>query len=223
MRRSAESGFTLLEVLMVLALLGVLIAFAWPDFAAVSAGERLKDSAQQMRALIAMCRAEAMNETVNYRIKIRLDGGVRVLRQADALNAPQLYITPRSGWAHQAVLLEDVWVEAVQDLPEGPPPIQIIDEKLEFPEMVVDPQRIDERAQPVEINFAPNGDCDSLRWVLRDARGQGLLMTLDGRLGRVAIADWAALPRADLRRPERLPEEEEVKYSAEDYQTEHRR
>jgi prepilin-type N-terminal cleavage/methylation domain-containing protein len=142
MRRQTGRAFTLLEVLLVIVLLGVLFAFAWPDFAAATEGERLKESAQRMRALIAMCRAEAMNETVCYRIKIRLDGGVRVHRQADALLAPQLYITPRAGWARQDMLLEDVWVEAVQDLPEGPPPIQIIDEKLEFPEMAIEPQRI---------------------------------------------------------------------------------
>ena len=218
MRRSVANGFTLLEVLMVIALLAVLLAFAWPDFAAASAGEQLKESAQRMRALIAMCRAEAMNETVCYRIKIRLDGGVRVHRQADALKAPQLYITPRAGWAHQDMLLDDVWVEAVQDLPEGPPPIQIIDEQLEFPEMAIEPQRIEEFERPCEINFEPNGNCNSLRWVLRDARGQGLLMTLDGRLGRVTLGEWPAVSLADLQRPPRLPEEEEAEYRPEDYQ-----
>lgn len=218
MRRSVPRGFTLLELLIVIALIGVLLAFALPDFTAVREGEHLKESAQRFRVLVAMCRAEAMNQTLRYRIRIRPDGSVHVYRQADAVKAPHLYIAPPVEWAQVPVLLPDVWVAAVQVLPEGPPPVRIIDDKLQFPEMEILPSPIEEFEQPIDVDFEPDGTSNSLRWVVRDVRGRGLLLTLDGRLGRVTTDDWEAAKPEDARRPEALPEEPEVKYSPEDFQ-----
>jgi hypothetical protein len=116
------------------------------------------------------------------------------------------------------VLLPEVWVEAVQVLPEGPPPIRIVDERLVFPETQIDPVPVVELERPVELNFEPDGTSNSLRWVLRDERRRALLLTLDGRLGRVTVEAWTSVPQDEIRRPERLPDEEEVKYVAEDYQ-----
>jgi prepilin-type N-terminal cleavage/methylation domain-containing protein len=218
MRQPVHKGFTLLELLMVLTLLGALFALVWPDFESASRSKHLEESAERIRTLVAMCRADAMNETVRYRIKVRPDGSLRVLRQAHPLNAPHLYIRPRVAWAQTAFLLDDVWVEALQILPDGPPPIRIVDEKLEFPETEIEPVPIAELGAPVEIDFDPDGTCNSLRWVLRDTRGFGLLLTLDGRLGRVMIEDWKPVPPEQLRRPEPWPEEEEPEYHPEDFQ-----
>jgi hypothetical protein len=217
MRQPVHMGFTLLELLLVITLLGALFAIVWPDFESASRSRHLEESAERMRTLVAMCRADAMNETVRYRIKIRLDGGVRVLRQADPLKAPHLYIRPRVGWAQTAFLLDDVWVEALQVLPDGPPPIRIVNERLEFPEMEIEPVAIEEVGVPVEIDFEPDGTCKSLRWVLRDTHGFGLLLTLDGRLGGVTIEDWPFVPPEQLRRPDPQPEEEEPEYHPEDF------
>lgn len=217
MRQTVHNGFTLLEVLMVVALLGVVAAFMWPEFHNVATAEHVKESARRLQALVSMCRAEAMNETRTYRIRTRPDGSVRVLCQADALKAPHLYITPPVGWARQQILLSDVWVEGVQLLPEGPPPIRIIDEQLEFPEVEIKPVPVVELPAALDLDFAPDGTCNSLRWVLRDERGSGLLVTLDGRFGRVKIEDWTAVPEGEIRRPEALPEEDEVEYNPESY------
>lgn len=217
MRQPMRAAFTLLELLLVVSLIGVLVAFAWPDFSRAASGESLKESARRLQALVSMCRAEAMNETRTYRIRTRPDGSVRVLCQADALKAPHLYITPPVGWARQQILLSDVWVEGVQLLPEGPPPIRIIDEQLEFPEVEIEPVPVVELPAALDLDFAPDGTCNSLRWVLRDERGSGLLVTLDGRFGRVKIEDWTAVPEGEIRRPEALPEEDEVEYNPESY------
>jgi prepilin-type N-terminal cleavage/methylation domain-containing protein len=217
MRPHSKPAFTLLELLLVITLLSVLIALAWPDFSAASEGEQLQQSAQRMRALLAMCRAEAMNQTVRHQVLFRRDGRVCVKCQADALRAPHLYITPRSGWARVVVLSPEVWVEAVQVLPEGPPPIRIVDERLVFPETQIDPVPVVELERPIELNFEPDGTSNSLRWVLRDERGRALLATLDGRLGRVTIEPWTSVSQDELHRPERVPDEEEVEYVPEDH------
>jgi prepilin-type N-terminal cleavage/methylation domain-containing protein len=217
MRRTVRRGFTLLEVLMVTALLALLAALAWPDFHTAARGEQLRESGQRFRALVAMCRAEAMNETVRYRLKIRPDGSLHVLRQADPLLAPHLYITPRVDWARTAVLLEDVWIEGVQLLPEGPPPIRIIDERLQFPESEILPTPVQELEQALLIDLDPDGTFPSLRLVLRDAQGRALLLTLDGRVGRVLVDDWPAILPEDALRPEPLEKEEEPEFKREDY------
>jgi len=213
-----DPGFTLVEVLMVVVLLGVLAALTWPDFSAAARAEHLQQSAQRIRSLVAMCRAEAMNQTCRYRILIRPDGSLRVRRQADPIKAPHLYITPPEGWARTDLLLKDVWVSDIQVLPEGPPPIRIIDDKLEFPEMEINLVPVEELEEPVEIKFDPDGQCNSMRWVLRDGRGRGLLVTLDGRLGRVSSEAWEALPADQVRRPEPVAEEKEPEYVPEDHE-----
>lgn len=217
MCRTTTSGFTLLELLLVIALIGVLAAFVVPDFGTVTQAERLGESAYRIESLVAMCRAEAMNESRVYRIIIELDGTMRVRQQVDPLLAPHLFNPLRTSWHRTQVLLEGVWVEAVQLLPLGPPPIQIIDEELAFPEMEIEPLPIQEFEYPILIDFDPDGSCPSLRWVLRDVRGRGLLMTLDGRLGRVTTEDWELVPPDQLERPEPIEVEEEEIYDAEDF------
>jgi prepilin-type N-terminal cleavage/methylation domain-containing protein len=218
MTRYLRRGFTLLELLMVIMLLALLAVFAFPDLHTASRSEHLRESAQRIRALVAMCRAEAMNEMTRYRILVRPDGTVRVRCQADALKAPHLYITPPVDWARTAFLLEDVFVEGLQFLPEGPPPIRIINEKLQFPEMELVFTPVEELERPLLVDFDPDGTCNSLRLVLRDVRGRGLLLTLDGRVGRLQVEDWTPVSPDDVQRPAPLEEEDEPKYKAEDFE-----
>lgn len=211
-------GFTLLEMLMVIAILGVVAMFVVPNFDRGAEAEHLSESGRRMRSLVTMCRAEAMNQTVRYRVRIRPDGTVRVLRQADALKAPHLYIRPPVDWVQTEILLPDVWVAAIQVLPEGPTPVRIIDDKLEFPETELLPIPVEELERAIDIDFEPDGTTNSLRWVLRDVRGKGLLLTLDGRLGRITTDEWPNVAPEDATRPEAWPEEEAVTYNPEDFQ-----
>ncbi len=218
MRRYVQPGFTLLEMLLVISLLGIVVAFAWPDFSAATRAERLQESARRMEALVSMCRAEAMNESRRYRIMVRPDGSVRTMSQLDGIKAPHVYTKVHAGWAMTEVLLDDVWVAAVQELPEGPPPIRIVDEHLQFPETKVEPIAIEEFEQDVTIDFEPDGSSNSLRWVLRDIQGRALLITLDGRLGRMTVEGWEPIPPEEVQRPKSVEEDETEEPKLEDFE-----
>jgi prepilin-type N-terminal cleavage/methylation domain-containing protein len=186
--RRFQRGFTLLEVLLVIGLLGALLAFVVPNFAGFERSQGLDESVQRMRALVSMCRAQAANEGHALRLVFRRDGTLRVQQQRDPLDAPNEYVAVKADWA-QSPLLPGVWVEAVQVLGDGPPPIQVYDEDRGY--LVVEP---DEAPTPVAdldgdltLDVAPDGTCQSLRWILRDRRGLGQQLSLDGRVGRLRV------------------------------------
>lgn len=203
-----RDAFTLFEVLLVIAILGLVVAMVWPDFRGVMRGARLEESAARMRSMISMARAESMNEARRYRLTFFQDGTIRLDRQRDALLAPHEYLHVKEAWMAQEILLEGVWIAALQPLPEGPAPILVEDDDIEFTEIEDDPPSIAELEVPAEINFDPAGVSDSARWDLRDAEGRGIRLTLDGRLGRVTMEALAVIPPADLPRPERMAQEE---------------
>ncbi len=216
--RRRRRAFTLLELLLVMALLGLLVALAWPDFSATARAENLSESALRIQTLIAMCRAEAMNGAKQYRIEIRPDGSLAAWEQVDPILAPHLHNPVRGAWGRTQVLLPDVWIAAVQTLPDGPAPIKVIDEELEFPEMEIEPIPIEEFEDPLYVDIAPDGACPSLRLVLRDDMGRAVLLTLDGRLGRFLVEDWERIPEEEVTRPEMWEVEEPEVYHVEDFQ-----
>ncbi len=192
---------------MVLAIIGILAALLWPDFARFGESRRLGESADRLRNLIGLVRAHAMSEARAYRLRIRADGTLRLERQLDPVLAPETFVRVRSPWARVVVLQPDVWVESVTPLPEGPAPIDIVDDRIEFPELDEEIIPVEELEEPTEILFRPDGTSDSLRWTLRAADGRGLRMTLDGRLGRVTVEPVERLDPDELRRPEPIEEE----------------
>jgi hypothetical protein len=202
----------LLEVLLVIVLLGVLAAVTWPEFRRAHRSEELDESVRRLKTLFHMCRARAMNDSRRYRVTFREDGSLRVTRQRDPILAPHEYYRFRDRWANLAFLQEHVWVEAVLPLPEGPPPLLVDDELIEFEEFDEEPIPVAELEGPVDLDFAPDGTSDSLRWILRDEDGRGVQITLDGRVGRIALEPAERLDPDQVERPEPLEEDEDEQY-----------
>ena len=222
-------AFTLLEVLLVISLLGFLASFLWPVFGDAANSHQLDESVQRMKSLVAMCRAQAMNESRCYRLTFRLDGSVKLTRQLDPFDAPHIYVRVRDEWAATPGLLEDVWVEAVLPLAEGPPPLLVEDDYIDFfdeDELELELIRVDELEEPFALDFLPDGSSASMRWVLRHEQGYGMQVTLDGRLGRMDFEAAERIPEEEVERPlplspEELEEEEmledENQYDLEDF------
>jgi type II secretion system protein H len=218
-----QAGFTLFEVLLVAALLALLALLVFPDLRGTSRGEQLDESVARLKALIAMTRAEAMNQTRRYRLTFREDGSIRLSRQRDPLTAPHEFVRVREPWALREVLLPEVWVAALEPLPQGPAPILVEDDEIEFTQLESEPIPVNELEAPHQLYFEPDGTCPSMRWILRDETGRGRLVTLDGRTGRLTFEPAETLSSREAVRPPRLPdlddEEDEQRQSRQESRT----
>ncbi|MFH0980612.1 MAG: prepilin-type N-terminal cleavage/methylation domain-containing protein [Planctomycetota bacterium] len=116
--RFGTSGFTLLEVLLVLGLLAVVTAAVVPNLLGQLTGERLPKSARHLRALAQLTRANAMLDGKRYRLRFprenELDSeGTDVQPiiecEEEPFQAPGVYVPVTSPWTRGETLLEGVW------------------------------------------------------------------------------------------------------------------
>ncbi len=213
-RARATRAFTLLEVLITIALVAALTAIVWSDFRGEERMRRLDESARRFKTLIAMCRAEAMNEAVGVRIAIRTDGALEVTRQAEPLLAPHAYVRIQTDWAREPVLLTDVWIESVTPLDNGLTPIRVDDELITLDDYEPEPIRVEDLASAMQVDFQPDGLSGSLECVLRTTDGKGMKLTLDGRVGRVAIETVEAIEAETVVRPEAIEDDYDAEAEA---------
>jgi prepilin-type N-terminal cleavage/methylation domain-containing protein len=68
--RSVRSGYTLLEVILVLAIIVILAAVAYPSVEGMYSGVRLRAAVDGMRGALMQARAHAMDETQPYRFAV---------------------------------------------------------------------------------------------------------------------------------------------------------
>jgi len=69
-----RSGFTLIEVLISLFVISVVIALAWPNILRLQSEQRLLDSAEKVRSLIAVARAGAIESGLAHQFRYELSG-----------------------------------------------------------------------------------------------------------------------------------------------------
>ncbi len=212
--RRSRRALSLLELLLVVALLGVLVLTTVPRLEGFSLSQQLPEAVKRQRAIIAMARAEAMNSGHRYQMLFRRDGEIEVRRQVDPIDAPDMFVPVREPWATYAGVFQDVWVDEFIELPDGPPPLESdeddeVYEEWDDEEVLAEPTPIIELLDPLIVEFTPTGTSNSLRWTLRNTRGIGVELTLDGRLGRLHVNEQiASLDESEVFRPDPIPEDE---------------
>ena len=75
MRITKNKGMTLIELIMVVAILGIVLAIASPNFMRYRQNTNLRETAEDFTAKIALYRHRAMAEDIRYRIAINLAAG----------------------------------------------------------------------------------------------------------------------------------------------------
>ena len=68
LRKSATYGFTLLETMLSLAILGILLVLAVPDFYPMLQRQRFTNSASEIRALLEETQSLALTSQVSHRV-----------------------------------------------------------------------------------------------------------------------------------------------------------
>jgi prepilin-type N-terminal cleavage/methylation domain-containing protein len=122
-----QAGFTLLELLLVIALMVILAGFVLPSFWGSLRAEALPTSARDLRSLIYVTRANAMLDGLRYRIRFPEPGEMedparehQPLVEVEALpiEEPGQFPEVRASWARDAVL--EANVRCVKLLPGMP-------------------------------------------------------------------------------------------------------
>lgn len=152
---ASRCAFTLLEVVLVIALLGMLAAIAVPSFIQEIRGQRLPTSAQQMRSLLEMVRANAQMDGKRYRVRFpRVDELDRegtsvqpIIERTDNPMEPEQWTRVEEPWTLGETLLRDCWCIQVR---LGRPTI----EKLRDPEPSVAEELANMREE-WDVNFPP--------------------------------------------------------------------
>ncbi len=116
-KRREQSAYTLIEVVLVVALLVAISALAIPNFVRELKREELPGSARQLRSLITLTRANAAFDGLRYRIRFPSDDEDDLLlarrqpmieREDDPIHEPDVFNQVTAPWAIGTTLL-GVW------------------------------------------------------------------------------------------------------------------
>jgi prepilin-type N-terminal cleavage/methylation domain-containing protein len=175
-----RSGFTLLEILLVVGILVVLSGLVLPTMFQEIESARLPESARQMRSLLQLTRAHAMYDGKRYRIRFLEPGEEEDLEQSDRdlgqpliereddpIEEPAVFNPVREHWTEGATLLEGVRCVEVR---LGKPTLQrILDQDTERQEELVQElgDVTDELRPPLYIE--PDGTSEWATFVVTNA------------------------------------------------------
>ncbi len=180
-----QPAFTLLEVLLVIGILAVLAGLVMPRLFEGYERRRLESSAQSMRALLQMTRANAMIDGMRYRIRFPREdeidgtGGSEqplVEIERDPLDHPEEFDRVRASWAEEATLAADIRCVKVR---LGKPTVEVLlgevdEEQQQLDQMQEQAKQKQSKEEKFDKDFPPllfeaDGTSDWATFVLTDA------------------------------------------------------
>jgi prepilin-type N-terminal cleavage/methylation domain-containing protein len=177
MRR--KNGFTLIEVVLVIAVITLIVAFIYPDLYRVLQARRMEESCDRLRSLLVMCRSRAMRDGIKYRIQFPgtpdpLDKNAekevdvpfetlqpQVLKQDRPIEFPDSFVQIDEDWTREPFMQDGVRCVAVLG---GMPNFE--EESNDSP--FVGPTITEGKTGFVPLTFNSDGSCDWVTFVLTD-------------------------------------------------------
>lgn len=202
-------GFTVLELLLVLAVISTLVGLVIPSFYGSFRAEALPTSARDLRALVYQIRAQAMMEGMRFRVRFPREdelvdqpqrlGQPLVERESKPIEAPGVYEPVRAFWARDPVLRESIQCIGLE---LGMPRVsEELDELEEAPEFGEEGEELE--IEDVRLIFEPDGSSEwatfRLAWLRTPDEKEDpetapqLNVMIDGRTGQV----WIQQPLED--------------------------
>lgn len=200
-------AFTLFEVLLVIGIMSILMAMAWPAFDQMLEERRLVESAAQLRTFFRQARRQAIGDSLVYRCDAGRDSSrLRLVPASDPLESDTEDQQATTTSSNSAVPFEPTRQEEL--LPEG---IRVVDDEEfekgpvekeeEFaasePAPVEDPAPLDAEQETVVwmplAEFRPDGSATERVFRLVDARQRYIEVRILGLTGEVEIgetSDW---------------------------------
>jgi prepilin-type N-terminal cleavage/methylation domain-containing protein len=115
-RRNSARGFTLIELSLVTALLGVLMALAWPEFRSLRKNYLLETTAHDLVDCMAFARASAVGERAWYKLVLTQNPALYTLYRMDVSGGASSGPEPAPGrWGAGRTVAPDIEIQAPND------------------------------------------------------------------------------------------------------------
>lgn len=209
---SGRRGYSLIELLVALALMAILAYLVVPNMLGQIDARKLPMSAQQLRGLLRMTRAHAMTDGLRYRVRFRPAGELEDDSEFEAwfrfqpaievednpLRAPGEFVLVTAGWARETTLYEPVRCARVR-LGEYDPieddafdeafqqEVRDLDEDELLNAVVFEADGSSDRATFVLTREPEEVGIDELEQIQEEDLSAVLEVNIDGRTGQVWI------------------------------------
>ncbi|MBC8324650.1 MAG: prepilin-type N-terminal cleavage/methylation domain-containing protein [Verrucomicrobia subdivision 3 bacterium] len=169
-----NAAFTLVEIMVVLAIMGLLLGLAMINFRAINQREPLEQAVSDVEGLCRRARSEAIVKS--RPIDLTIDSGSGLLRLATAPNAVNT-LDPDSG-----VLVATIEEAVAIDQASLPSNVEL---EIQVPEDALD----SETPGVVVIRFYPNGTAEPLKALIMMPDEGVYTLVLDPVTGRLQIRE----------------------------------
>lgn len=191
-----STGFTLIEIMIVLALIAIVSSIAMPSLRGFAASTRLKSTAQAIRDMLNFARDMAITERTSYLVVFDLTANRYWLASSETFNLadPSTPVTTNSVGVQSAQPITDQGTTALQGTP--PSRTNAILGIPQKPGHNVSLARMitNHNSQTLQIDsgvdyvyFSPTGSSEDAVLYFQDQRGHVMSVTVENATGRIRL------------------------------------